>query len=73
MTTREALDKAIASGATLADVINEARLQARHVGSTPFKNMIRALQMMTWYNTKEDWVRLAGALRAQTAARARVQ
>lgn len=71
MNTREALDRAIAAGATLDDVKREAVQQARHVGSTPFNNMIIALQMMTWHNSRADWVRLAGALRARSTARAR--
>ena len=71
MNTREALDRAIAAGATLDDVKREAVQQARHVGSTPFNNMITALQMMPGQNSRADWVRLAGALRARSIARAR--
>ena len=52
------------------DRINaEAALQARQVGSTPFKCMIRALNMMTWRNTVDDWTRLAAAMTAKANAR----
>jgi hypothetical protein len=43
MTFEQARAKALAAGATDADIEAEARHQARHVGTVPFRNMIRAL------------------------------
>lgn len=67
--TQEAIDKALFYGATLADIEKEAELQARHVGSVPFNNMIKALNMLPWQNYCSDWIRLAGALQARSNAK----
>lgn len=71
LTKKEATDRALAAGATMVDIAEEASKQARHVGSTPFKCMILALNMMTWRNTRDDWTRLAGAMTAKANARKR--
>ena len=71
LTKKEAIERAIAAGATLDEINQEAQHQVRHVGSTPFKNMIRALNMMTYRNTRADWTRLAGAMTAKGLARKR--
>jgi hypothetical protein len=65
MKLRDAYDKAIAAGATIEEIRAEFEHAKRHRGTVPQRNMIRALQMMAWQNTKNDWVRLAGALAAQ--------
>lgn len=65
MTFAEVLINVEAFGGTLEAVQREADHQARHVGSTPFNNMIRALQLFTWQNNREDWIRLAGAMLAK--------
>ncbi len=71
LTKKEAIDRAIASGATLDEINEEAQRQTRQVGSTPFNNMIRALNMMTYRNTRDDWTRLAAAMTARGLARKR--
>ena len=68
-TYEQALDKALAHGATSEDVAAEARRQARHVGTVPFRNMIKALNMLPRLNGREEWTRLAGALMARRMAR----
>jgi len=65
MTYKEATACAIGAGATLADVTHETARQRRHVGSAPQRNMIKALQLSPWHNTRDDWTRLAGALGAR--------
>jgi hypothetical protein len=64
ITKKEAILKAIAAGATPADIQREAIAQRRSKGTVPHKNMIRALNLHPWNNTRGDWVRLAGALSA---------
>jgi hypothetical protein len=64
MTRQQAILAAIKAGADPKDIQREARLQARQKGTVPQKNMIRALSMHPWNNTRADWVRLAGALSA---------
>lgn len=58
-----AQSRALMAGATQGDIDREAERQARHKGTIPHRNMIRALNMMPWRNTKDDWTRLAGALK----------
>lgn len=65
MTYKMALANAVAAGATVAEIEVEAVKHVRHRGTVPFNNMIRALNMMTWLNTREDWVRLAAAMKAR--------
>ncbi len=71
LTKKEAIERAIAAGATLDEINEEAKRAIRQVGSTPFKNMIRALNMMTYRNTRDDWTRLAAAMTARGLARKR--
>lgn len=71
LTLKEATARAIAVGASPDDIADSARHQSRHVGTIPFANMIRALNMLPWRNTRDDWTRLAGALAARQAARRR--
>jgi hypothetical protein len=68
MTFEQARAKALAAGATDADIEAEARHQARHVGTVPFRNMIKALNMLPRLNGREEWTRLAGALMARRMA-----
>lgn len=69
MSFEQARANALAAGATDADIDAEAKLQARHVGTVPFRNMIRALQLLPRLNSAEDWARLAAALKARREAR----
>lgn len=69
MSFADARAKALAAGATDADIDAEAKLQARHVGTVPFRNMIKALQLLPRLNSAEDWTRLAAALKARREAR----
>lgn len=69
MRKAEAIARAVEAGATLAEIEAEASRQARHVGSVPFNNMIRALQLCTWRNSRDDWTRLAAALVAKAEKR----
>lgn len=66
---QEAIQRALASGATVADIESETALQLRQVGTVPFNHMIRALNLHSWHNTRQDWTRLAGALSARAAAK----
>lgn len=66
---QEAIDKALSAGATVADIEREQVTQARQVGTVPFNAMIRAINMHSWHNTRQDWTRLAGALSARAAKR----
>lgn len=65
MTRSEVIARAIEAGATVAEIDKEAELQRRHVGTVPFRHMIKALQMHAWQNTRTDWIRLAGAMSAK--------
>ena len=65
MTANEARARAIAAGATESEIDAETIRQSRHKSTVPFKNMIRALQMLPYLNNKADWTRLAGALHAR--------
>lgn len=67
----EAIRYAIDAGATESEIESETKRQERQVGSVPFNNMIKALNMMTNCNTKDDWTRLAGALQARKNKRSR--
>jgi hypothetical protein len=71
LTKAQAIAKAIAHGATSAEIEDEAARQSRNVGSVPFNNMIRALNLMPWRNDRADWTRLAAALIARGLARKR--
>jgi hypothetical protein len=65
----EAIRCALEAGATAEEIEAEAERQARQVGTVPFNNMIRALNMMTWSNDRADWTRLAAALTARGRSR----
>ena len=68
MKYQEAMTYAIRAGATEPEIAAEAQRQERHVGTVPQRNMIKALTMCSRLNTRDDWVRLAGALRARRKA-----
>lgn len=61
MTPSAARAKALAAGATEAEIDAETEHQRRR-HKTVRQNMIFALQVHPFRNTREDWVRLAGAL-----------
>lgn len=65
MTPADARARAKSLGATDNDIAAEATRLKRQVGTVPFNNMIRALQMHPWRNTPAEWTRLAGALEAR--------
>jgi hypothetical protein len=67
----EAIARAIKAGATMEEINVEAEKQARQVGTVPFNNMLRALNMMTYSNTVADWTRLAAGMIARADARKR--
>lgn len=69
MSYEQARAKALAAGATDADISAESQRQARSVGTVPFRNMIRALQLLPRLNDRDDWTRLAAALLARRMAR----
>jgi hypothetical protein len=62
VTKQEAVRQVLDKGATLDDIAREAELQRRQRGTVPHRHMIRALSLHPWNNTRDDWVRLAGAL-----------
>lgn len=66
ITKQQAIDNAMKKGATVVDINQEAERQKRQIGKTPFKQMIKALNMHPWSNNKDDWTRLAGALVAKS-------
>ena len=65
MTYKEATARAIAAGASPVDIACETAHQRKHAGSVPQRNMIKALQLLPWHNTCDDWTRLAGAVGAR--------
>lgn len=67
----QAAARAFKMGATEADIEAEAQRQARHVGTVPFNNMVRALNLHPWHNDRDQWTRLAGALLARRSTRRR--
>jgi len=60
---------AIAAGAEPAAIEADAVRYARQVKSVPFNNMIYALNLCPWHNGREEWARLAAAMRAKQIAR----
>jgi hypothetical protein len=64
-----AIARAEAKGATWKEIAAEADRQDRHVGTAAARNMIRALNLHPYSNTREEWVRLAGALIARDRKR----
>lgn len=68
---KDAIANAIAKGGTLSEIDRQASNYVRQVGTVPFNNMIRALNMHSWHNTVDDWTRLAAALTARAIARRR--
>jgi hypothetical protein len=71
ITKSEAIANALAKGSTQEEIDRQASNYVRQVGSVPFNNMIRALNMHTWHNTADEWTRLAAALTARGLARKR--
>lgn len=69
LSKKEAIAKALAKGATQDEIDESAALYVRQVGTVPFNNMIRALNMHPWHNDRAAWTRLAAALTARTLAR----
>jgi hypothetical protein len=69
ITKAEATRNALAKGGSLEEIERQADNYVRQVGSVPFNNMIRALNMHAWNNTREEWERLAAALTARGKAR----
>ena len=69
ITYREACGYALGKGGTQAEIDRQAGNYARQVGSVPFNNMIRALNMHPWHNDCAQWERLAAALKARSEAR----
>ena len=72
MTYKEALARAcrgypIPLAEVEAEVLAEARKWARHKGTVPFNNMIRALHLLPHRNDRNDWIRLAAALKVRHA------
>lgn len=65
----DACDRAFAHGATPLEIEQSALRQRASVRSVATRNMIKALQMHSWRNTRDDWVRLAGALLARKWSR----
>lgn len=68
---KDAIAKAIAAGGSLDEINRQAENYVRQVGSVPFNNMIRALNLHPWHNDVNDWTRLAAALTARGLARKR--
>lgn len=68
---KDAIANAIAKGGNIDEINRQAAYYVRQVGSVPFNNMIRALNIGTWHNTADDWTRLAAALTARGLARNR--
>jgi hypothetical protein len=60
---------ALGKGGTQAEIDRQAAGYVRQVGSVPFNNMIRALNMHPWSNDRAQWERLAAALQARRLAR----
>lgn len=71
ITKKEAIAKALAAGGSLDEINRQAENYVRQVGSVPFNNMIRALNIGPWHNDVNDWTRLAAALTARGLARKR--
>jgi len=66
---KEVIAKAIAAGAKIEEIEEEAAKWIREVGSVPYRNMIVALNMSPWLNGRAEWVRLAGAMMAKSLKR----
>jgi len=66
---KDAIARALGRGASQAEIDRQAANYVRQVGSVPFNNMIRALNIGSWNNTVEEWTRLAAALTARGLAR----
>lgn len=71
ITKQGAITKALAAGATQDEIDRQAENYVRQVGTVPFNNMIRALNMHSWNNDASAWTRLAAALTARGLARKR--
>ena len=65
----QAIKLAIQHGGTMGEIERQAANYARQVGTVPFNNMIRALNLHPWHNGQEEWTRLAAALTARGKAR----
>lgn len=60
---------ALVAGATDDEIERHATAQMASVGTTPFNNMIVALQLHPWSNSRDEWARLAGAMQARIRTR----
>ena len=70
ITRKDAVQRALLHGVTMEQIEAETTLQRRHVGTVPFNNMIKALNVVFGYlNTGDDWKRLAAALIAKGESR----
>lgn len=69
ITITYAAEQATLRGATADEIAGYARVFEPQVGSVFYKNMIRALNLHPWNNTRDDWARLAGALKARKLCR----
>lgn len=61
---------AFAAGATDDEIERHAITQMASVGTTPFNNMLVALQLHPWSNSRDEWARLAGGMKARMKVRA---
>jgi hypothetical protein len=68
-TFNQARDKALEKGGTTAEIDRQAVGLTREVGTVPFNNMIRALNIHPWGNDRDQWIRLAAALKARRERR----
>lgn len=66
---REARGKALVAGATDEEIDATARDYAEIVGTGTFNAMVTALNFHHWNNSRDEWTRLAGALKARADAR----
>lgn len=68
MKFKQAYAHAIKAGATPQAIEREIVAQRRFCRTIPQRNMVRALKLMPWINTADDWARLAGALAPKAKA-----
>jgi hypothetical protein len=71
ITKWEAIRKAVLAGGSLEEIERQAANYEREVGTVPFNNMIRALNLHPWHNGEAEWTRLAAALTARANKRRR--
>lgn len=73
ISTAYATERALKKGGTLEEIDRQAANYERQVGTVPFNNMIRALNLHAWNNTREEWERLAAALTARGRRRGKTR